>query len=206
MAEQERAIKTRQAVLLAAATVFDERGYDATNVAEILTRAGVTKGAMYFHFPSKEALAEAVMAEQARGLPDPVPDAPVQTVVNLTRHVAHELQTNPLVRAGVRLALDQGSFRTRSTPAYLRWIDIVERHLREAATLGHLLPHVVPRETAEFVVGAFTGVQLLSQELTGRADLQQRVTALWRYLLPTIVPPTLLLHLRLDEPTPAPVV
>lgn len=44
MAQQARAIQTRQSILLAAATVFDERGYGSATISEILARAGVTKG------------------------------------------------------------------------------------------------------------------------------------------------------------------
>lgn len=66
MAQQERAVRTRRAVLEAAATVFAERGYAAATIAEILRRAGVTKGALYFHFGSKAALARGVLQEQLR--------------------------------------------------------------------------------------------------------------------------------------------
>ena len=64
MAQQERAVRTRRAVLEAAAGVFAERGYAAATIAEILNRAGVTKGALYFHFDSKAALARGVLEER----------------------------------------------------------------------------------------------------------------------------------------------
>lgn len=64
MARQERAVRTRRAILEAAASVFDERGYEAATIADILTRAGVTKGALYFHFSSKQDLARGVLDEQ----------------------------------------------------------------------------------------------------------------------------------------------
>ncbi|MGN5376815.1 TetR family transcriptional regulator [Streptomyces lasalocidi] len=64
MARQERAVRTRRAVIEAAAAVFAERGYAAATIAEILERAGVTKGALYFHFDSKEALARGVIDAQ----------------------------------------------------------------------------------------------------------------------------------------------
>ncbi|PSR24827.1 MAG: TetR family transcriptional regulator [Sulfobacillus thermosulfidooxidans] len=47
--------------LIEAAThLFAERGYDATSVAEIVESAGVTKGALYHYFQSKEDLLEAI--------------------------------------------------------------------------------------------------------------------------------------------------
>lgn len=56
MAHQIRAQETRQKILSAAATCFSRIGYDAASVSSICTEAGVTKGAFYYHFPSKQAL------------------------------------------------------------------------------------------------------------------------------------------------------
>src|SRR5581483_8225499 len=44
-----------------AARLFAERGYDATSVREIVEAAGVTKPTLYYHFGSKEALAQALV-------------------------------------------------------------------------------------------------------------------------------------------------
>ncbi|WP_030744917.1 helix-turn-helix domain-containing protein, partial [Streptomyces lavendulae] len=44
MVKQERAVRTRRAVLEAAAQVIGTRGYEAATMAEIIQRAGVTKG------------------------------------------------------------------------------------------------------------------------------------------------------------------
>jgi len=53
---QQRGEATRQRILQAAQESFADQGYDATGVAEICRRAGVTKGGFYHHFPSKQAL------------------------------------------------------------------------------------------------------------------------------------------------------
>lgn len=45
-----------QRLLAAAASLFAERGYEGTSVQEVVQRAGVTKGAMYYHFESKDDL------------------------------------------------------------------------------------------------------------------------------------------------------
>jgi len=67
---------TRDRILAAASRLFSERGFDGTPVAEVLAAAGVRSGSLYHFFPSKEALAEAVLArcaEQRRqSLLDPV--------------------------------------------------------------------------------------------------------------------------------------
>jgi AcrR family transcriptional regulator len=47
---------TRQQMLMAAADLFAERGYDSTSVEDIAERADVSKGTLYYHFETKEAL------------------------------------------------------------------------------------------------------------------------------------------------------
>jgi AcrR family transcriptional regulator len=47
---------TRERVLDAAVVLFAEQGYDATSVAQVIERAGLTKGGFYHHFASKDAL------------------------------------------------------------------------------------------------------------------------------------------------------
>jgi AcrR family transcriptional regulator len=56
---------TRDRILDAASRLFSERGFDGTAVAEVLALAGVRSGSLYHFFPSKEALAEAVVARCA---------------------------------------------------------------------------------------------------------------------------------------------
>lgn len=63
-AEQAEATRTR--LLRVAGKLFGTKGYEATSVEEVLERADVSKGALYHHFPSKEALFEAVFIEGER--------------------------------------------------------------------------------------------------------------------------------------------
>jgi AcrR family transcriptional regulator len=56
MAGQQRGEETQRRLLEVAQELFTEQGYDATGVAEICERAGVSKGAFYHHFPGKQAL------------------------------------------------------------------------------------------------------------------------------------------------------
>jgi AcrR family transcriptional regulator len=58
----ERAQATRDQLIDVATRLFAERGYEATPIEAVLTAAGVSRGALYHHFPSKEALLEAVYA------------------------------------------------------------------------------------------------------------------------------------------------
>ena len=53
---QHRSEETRSHILEAATNLFSKTGYDATGVAEICQAAGVSKGAFYHHFPTKQAV------------------------------------------------------------------------------------------------------------------------------------------------------
>ena len=56
MAIQRRGEETRAHILQAAESCFAQRGYDATSVVDICDLAGVSKGAFYHHFSSKQTL------------------------------------------------------------------------------------------------------------------------------------------------------
>jgi len=53
---QHRSEETRNHILETAIHLFSKTGYDATGVADICLAAGVSKGAFYHHFPSKQAV------------------------------------------------------------------------------------------------------------------------------------------------------
>ena len=63
MVPQARSETTRQKLLDAAIDLFSEVGYAAAGLGEIIERAGMTKGALYHHFDSKEALATAIIEQ-----------------------------------------------------------------------------------------------------------------------------------------------
>jgi AcrR family transcriptional regulator len=193
MARQERAIRTRKVILEAAGAVFDEHGYTSTTIAMVLERADVTKGALYFHFPSKESLAQAVLDEQIPLGAVPPQPCKLQELVDVTFVFGQRLLSNSLLKGSVRLAVDQcappgvdhsGPFR--------QWADHLVGVLEQARAQGELLPTVEPRQTVELVVGAFAGIQLMSRALTDRSDLAERISVLWGHLLPSIAVPALL--------------
>ncbi len=64
----QRPEQTRARILRSAAECFARRGYDATGVAEICRRAGVSKGALYHHFSNKQALFLELLNEWLVGL------------------------------------------------------------------------------------------------------------------------------------------
>ncbi|CAL9669403.1 TetR family transcriptional regulator [Streptomyces sp. ICN988] len=187
--QQERAVKTRAALVRAAAEEFDLHGFAGTSTTKIVKRAGSTMGALYFHFSSKDDLAHAVMAEQATDLPELRGTSGLQHLIDLTLALARELQRNVLFRAGVQLAVEQGAFGLHDDAAYQLWIKNFEEELMVARALGELREGIVPAQFAGVLVGAYTGTQLLSQIRTGRGDLPERIAELWSYFLPAITTP-----------------
>ncbi|MFI6435546.1 ScbR family autoregulator-binding transcription factor [Streptomyces sp. NPDC050759] len=196
MARQERAIRTRRTIVEAAGAVFDEHGYAASTIAMVLERAEVTKGALYFHFPSKESLAQAVLDEQlSLGAVPPHP-CKVQEIVDMTFVFGQRLRTNSLLKGSVRLTVDQcAPPGVDHTGPFRQWSEHLLTMLQQARDHGELLPTVQPRDTADLLVGAFAGVQLMSRALHGREDLGHRISVMWAHLLPSIAVPALLIGL-----------
>ncbi|MCS3782460.1 ScbR family autoregulator-binding transcription factor [Tsukamurella ocularis] len=185
---QERAVETRSVVLQAAAVIFERRGYAAATIAEILQEAGVTKGAAYFHFGSKEALARAVVAEQfvwrrCQTLDD---EDPLQHLVDLSYLFAQALQSDVQVQASIRLTLERNTFERQPGEAnpYELWLNDAHTHFDAAAARGEL---AVPVEAAaNLLVACVTGGQLISEAVSAREDLTDRTHAMWQLLAPTL--------------------
>ncbi|MGW3289662.1 ScbR family autoregulator-binding transcription factor [Streptomyces sp. NPDC001002] len=199
MAQQDRAIRTRSKIVLAAAELFDEVGYEAATIAEVIKKSGVTKGALYFHFSSKEELAQEVLAGQVAAMPPVVPqDLVLQQSLDEALLFAHLLSLgDPMVAGSVRLTVEQGSRQDgldRRVPMQA-WIDHNLEVLTQAKAAGELLPHVDIAATAALFTGSFTGVQVLSKILTGHADMVERVTDLMRSLMSAIAVPSVLVRL-----------
>ncbi|MEW5655682.1 ScbR family autoregulator-binding transcription factor [Streptomyces cinereoruber] len=199
MVKQDRSVRTRQTILSAAARVFEERGYQMATISEILTAAGVTKGALYFHFPSKEDLARGVIHAQDQVLPVPARGYKIQELTDTVMLHAYRLQTDPMVRAGVRLSLDQQAQGLDRSGPFAYWVEVVGALLDEARTKGELLPHAIPSEVADILVGSFAGVQAMSQAVSDYQDLLTRASNLLRYVLPGVTAPTVLAALDLTE-------
>jgi len=68
MPKSEQGFETRSRILDSGRQLFAANGYQATGVAEICQAAGVSKGAFYHHFPSKQSVLETIFQEWLRGL------------------------------------------------------------------------------------------------------------------------------------------
>ncbi|MFJ5266237.1 TetR family transcriptional regulator [Streptomyces sp. NPDC088387] len=107
VAKQERAEQTRQRLIEAAAAEFAERGYAGTSLHGIVRSAGVTMGALTFHFRSKSAVADAVheagVAATRALVHDPAPARGLQGVLDTVLALADALRTTQSIRAAARL-------------------------------------------------------------------------------------------------------
>ncbi|MBB5128824.1 AcrR family transcriptional regulator [Streptomyces albaduncus] len=186
-------------MLRAAAEVFDESGYLGASITKILERAGVTAGAVYFHFRSKEGLARAVILEQAADLQFPEGEGGLQQLLDMTGYLAVEMQRNTLLRAGVRLAVEQGVVGKQEYSIYEWWADRFHQELVVARRKDQLLDGVDEAAFAQLLVAAYTGTQVMSQLSTGRADLPRRIADMWRCLLPALAPASVVSGLRIPE-------
>ncbi|MEU9421070.1 ScbR family autoregulator-binding transcription factor [Streptomyces sp. NPDC051000] len=203
MGQQERGTRSRRSILEAAARVFDVRGFDAASTNEILASTGLTRGALYHHFPSKEAIAVALMAAHSEALVVPEQPVKLQAIIDLTLEFACRLQRDPVLRASVRLAVEQTSFPRPAITPYEQSSAAILGLLEQARAQGETLPGLNLPEATDIIVGTFTGMQVMSQVYTDRRDLIERVSTLWRFLLPGIAGAGMIGLLRVTPPPTA---
>jgi AcrR family transcriptional regulator len=180
----DRGTETRRRILEVAAEAFADRGYAGTSLNDVLRASGVTKGGFYFHFPSKEALALATLRhkqEQWAGVvmaavmrrPRAIEqiDAMVQALCDL-----HE--QDRACRAINRLCTELGDEHPELRPQLgtqlTTWMDMVAGVIRRGQDEGDIRPDVEPEVAAEIAVESFIGLEMVSETLTGRADLRRR--------------------------------
>lgn len=194
MAKQERAIRTRKACLVAAAEIFNEYGYEAATIAAIIERAQLTRGALYFHFTSKEDLARGVLAEAVTSegmVPQPLK---LQEWVDIALLLAYRLPREPMLSAAIRLSVDSKA-RSMFGTRWPDWIVLGTEVLQEAKERGELLPHVDPTEMSRLFVGSWTGVQLVAEAIPEQPDLSSEISRLLELVLANIAIPGVLARL-----------
>ncbi|MFF7360375.1 TetR family transcriptional regulator [Streptomyces sp. NPDC008125] len=202
---QERAARTRQALIRAAAREFDHHGYAAASLARISRAAGTSVGAVTFHFASKAELADAVHAQGVaetrhalqrvgRGV------APLQTAFSMASTVVRCLEDDVAVRAAARLDRD----RETSVPNWTAvWSGLIQEELAEAVGMEHhasatpSIRQAAPSVVLALVVYLVHGAEMdLRQQLrTGTREVRgssvsDLFTRIWTTLLPAVERPT----------------
>ncbi|MFI9812876.1 TetR/AcrR family transcriptional regulator [Saccharothrix variisporea] len=183
--------RTRAALVAAGIDLFDRDGYEGTSLDAVCRSVSVTKGALYRHFPSKQALAVAVVEEYFRRWHLVRADCetgvgPLQALVDLTHRMAELTATDPTVRVGVRLLFTTELFDLLAGLHFTSLTTTARELLREAAAAGELNPNLDPRREAEAIVSAVVGIQVLTV-ITGKPTT--RLSAAWHHRLAHLVPP-----------------
>ncbi|MFJ1967245.1 ScbR family autoregulator-binding transcription factor [Streptomyces sp. NPDC087903] len=189
--KQERALQTRQTVLAAAAEMFAEHGYPAVTVMHVAERAEMTKGAVYFHFANKEALAQAVVEEFYRRLPVIVAPAlgkkgldPLRAVAEVMNRTALAFRDDVVIQAGARLQIERSYIGAELPPPYTAFQAMIEELLTRAEVEGALQCRVSPEGYARVLVSAFFGAQHISWVQCDRNDIEDRVREIVEAVLP----------------------
>ena len=212
MGTRRQAERTRKNLLAAAAEIFDRQGYGRARLEDVCARAGVTKGALYCHFPSKHALAVALLEGQSgiwydvraqlerRGV------YAMQALIDLSYEIGDRLRNDLLMRVAHRVLFDERVFDLVAAGQFISWIAIVRDLLTKAVATGELCDGVDVGSAAESIIAYLTGTTLLSRAMCEYDDLRVQLTAMWRFWILVLVPPNRRAGLRIEPPPWLPVV
>lgn len=199
---QERASRTRVQILRAAAELFEAKGYAGARLDEIVARPKMSKGALYFHFSSKEALATAILDEYRELWPSLInglrPEFPraMPLLFALSGELAGRFRADAIVRAGIRLTIERSLISPSVRSLFQHWADEIGELLREARAQGDLAPDVDIEPVAGFLAAAFTGCQQVFAAMGDREEPRRCVRTMWASLLPGLVEPGRLPEMR----------
>jgi TetR/AcrR family transcriptional regulator, transcriptional repressor for nem operon len=166
--------RTRERLLQAASREIYRSGFQSAGLDTILATAGVTKGALYYHFKSKEALGYAVIEEvigpDNRGTwvrPLQSGKDPIDTLIGIVQGISVRPEA---IRGGCRLnnlaqemsPLDAG-FRKRLAIIFRGWREAVASVLREGQTHGRVRRDVEPTDAAGLLIAMVEGYGSLAK-------------------------------------------
>ncbi|MGW0392206.1 TetR family transcriptional regulator [Streptomyces sp. NPDC003042] len=193
MAKQQRAVRSRDTLVRAAASHFDQYGYAGTSLSQISKSAGISVGGLTFHFKSKAELAEAVeragraetraALDRVRALPGPA----LRRLVELTLELTRQIGRSTAVRATIRLERE----RPGAQPWSAVWLPAARELLRQARDDGGLLGGTDPEAVTALVVSLVSATEMASRSPTGPAWSTEGAIALlestWRLVLTGIL-------------------
>lgn len=179
--QQERARRTRAAIIRSAAVEFGKSGYAAASLNRILEGSSATKGAMYFHFDSKEDLAGAVLeaavehyrATTQRWLARTDLGA-LDTLAGMIDEIALRLQRDIVVQAEFRLMIEPEFYREVESGG--GWI--LGRAIRQLAVLAigqqQLQADADSDRFARTLAAALAGQRYVVDHIASETDLRER--------------------------------
>lgn len=194
---QQRSEETRTHILEAANRLFSENGYEVTSVAQICQEAGVSKGALYHHFPTKQALFLALLDAWLTGLDtgfsiarqqtQDVPEAILQ-MADLVGNVYQVAEVKPtiLLEFWLHALRDPVIWQAARAP-YNRYLAYFASLIGEGVQQGSLQP--VDEEQAARVLTALALGMLMqslfgAQEVDWQQESRQSIQILMNGLMP----------------------
>lgn len=195
---KDAAEATRTSILKAALDLFAFKGVAGTTLSEVAQRAGVTRGAVYWHFDNKHHLLhclheEAVLpfdgiAQQGEGQDEPDPLGKLQ---DLYLAILKDVAESATARQFFKIWLDRGQLGSADrNESYAemnerrqRWIRKIEDILQNAADKGHLSPNFDARLGAmalfTFLDGLVMMLLLDTREGKLKQDMVRMIDALF---------------------------
>lgn len=176
--------RTRRQILEAAFQEIYRHGYQGMRLDVVIAAAGLTKGALYHHFPNKQALGYAVVDEIIRGFVrqfwlEPLAEStdPLGTVIGFVHNLGSVLG-GQIVTLGCPMnnlaqemsPLDEG-FRMRLDTVYQEWRGGIQSALERAQQAGTLRADVDCSHAATFVLAALSGCIGVAKNAQSREQL-----------------------------------
>jgi AcrR family transcriptional regulator len=182
--------RTRQRIIRCAADILAERGTHATNLADVVKAASITKGALYFHFASKDELLLGIEfeyhADSRRMLAELETDPdPLRRLVRLSFALCRRQLTSPLARAHDRMLLERIAPSLQALLPFppVVWPAVIGGWLDQARARSTLPPGIDLPALAELIDDCLIGVITGTQVEPRTVSLLERMAVLWRLLL-----------------------
>jgi AcrR family transcriptional regulator len=201
MAPQARSEATHQKILSAAIDLFSEVGYAAAGLGEIIERVGMTKGALYHHFDSKDALATAIIEQGSNLTLDAFrnvcesPSPALENMIHGVFLVTDLLVSNKTARTAEQLTRGLAEFNSAASKVWNSRLDAITTQAGRASAEGDLREGIDANVVSESIFNAMLGAQLLSKTADGN-DHIKRLTGSLELLLQATVADTSLAYFR----------
>jgi len=184
----------RKGVLDAAAALFQARGYHATGIREILKETGLSSGAFHHHFPTKDALAMAVITDrvaptvretwidpirEARSLNAAIQRVFAAIIRGIERRGA--VYGCPLNNLAMELSFSNPQFRDVLRAVFLEWQAVLAQRIADTRG-GARLDKQEHAAAAAFIVASYSGAMNLAKATQSAAPLRVAARALAGWL------------------------
>src|ERR1700729_3005783 len=168
--------RTRRRLLQAAFREVYRYGFQSAGIDTILATTNVTKGALYYHFDSKEALGYAVIEEiiaeitkdrWLRPLRQSKDVNPIDALIGIVQAIParpRDVKRGcPLVNLTQEMSQLNEQFRKRLERIFKAWQEGIATALREGQHTGTVRRDLVPEETASFLIAMIEGYEVVAK-------------------------------------------